>query len=125
VLSMVSTTTSELVWPAAVIDPTQVPPASRVRIHGKMRVAGSCRLFFRLRPHVFSWRPKPHVDSLPVVSSEPVGDTAGRWVEFAVPEFVRTAQERDTELGIELVLDGPGTGSVSGVNVLLEDVSNE
>ena len=86
-----------------------------------MLVEGKCRMFFRLRPHIFEWRPKPHVDWLPVVCSQPVADTGGRWIEFTVPEYARTAQQRDTELGIELVLDGPGTGSVSGLDVVLED----
>jgi len=125
VLRLVSANAGELVWTAAVIDPTQIPPASRLRIRGKMRVEGNCCMFFRLRPHIFEWRPKPHVDWLPVVNSEPVGDTAGSWVEFSVPEFARTAQERDTELGIEMVLDGAGTGSMSGLEVILEDISNE
>ena len=118
---MVSADAGELVWPAAVIGPTQIPPATRLRIRGKMRVEGNCRLFFRLRPHIFEWRPKPHVDWLPVICSEPVGDTAGNWAEFAVPEYSRTAREPDTELMIELVLDGPGTGSLSALDVQLED----
>jgi hypothetical protein len=80
-------------------------------------------MFFRLRPHIFQWQPEPHVDWLPVVCSEPIGDTAGRWVEFTVPEFVRTPQELDTELGIELVMNGPGTGSMSGLDVVLDDVA--
>jgi len=122
IVKMVSGKPGELIWPAAIINPTQMPSASRLRIRGKMRVEGDCRLFFRLRPHIFSWRPKPHVDWLPVVCSKPVGDTAGRWVEFAVPEYARTAREVDTELAIELVLDGPGTGSMSSLDVVLEDV---
>ncbi len=121
VVRMVSQQAGELIWKAAVIGPTQMPPASCLRIRGKMRVEGAARLFLRLRPHIFEWQPQPHVDWLPVVCSEPVSDTAGRWVEFQVPEYARTALERDTELGIELVLDGPGTGSVSGLDVMLED----
>jgi hypothetical protein len=88
-----------------------------------MRVEGAGYLFFRLRPHVFQWQPEPHVDWLPVICSEPIGDTVGRWVEFTVPEFVRTPQERDTELGVELVMNGPGTGSMSGLDVVLDDVA--
>jgi hypothetical protein len=121
-VKMVSKQRGELVWPAAVINPTQMPSASRLRIRGKMKVDGDGRLFFRLRPHVFQWQPEPHVDWMPAICSEPVGDTAGRWVEFTVPELARTAQERDTELGIELVMDGPGTGCVSGLDVMLDPI---
>jgi hypothetical protein len=123
IVKLVSKHDGERVWPAAVIGPTQVPPSSRLRISGKMRVEGAGYLFFRLRPHVFQWQPEPHVDWLPVICSEPIGDTVGRWVEFTVPEFVRTPQERDTELGIELVMNGPGTGSMSGLDVVLDDVA--
>lgn len=121
-VTMVSTRVGETIWPAAIVNPTQMPPASRLRIRGKMRVAGAGRMFFRLRPHIFSWRPTPHVDWLPVVCSPPLGDTAGRWVDFAVPEYSRTAQQVDTELAVELVLDGPATASLSALDVVLDDL---
>lgn len=122
VVKMVSTGSGELVWQAAVRNPTQMPAASRLRIRGKARVEGAGRIFLRLRPHMFEWRPKPHVDWLPAVCSKPVGDTAGQWVDFEVPAFERTAQQVDTELEIELVFEGRGAGCVSALDVILDPV---
>jgi hypothetical protein len=52
-----------------------------------------------------------------VVASQPLSDTGGKWVEFTLPEFVRTPPERDTEIKFELVLDGPGAGELAGLNI--------
>lgn len=120
VIRMVSSGPGELIWQAAVRCPTQMPAANRLRIRGKMRVEGAGRMFFRLRPHIYDWRPQPHVDWLPPVCSKPVGDTAGTWVDFEVPAFERTASQVDTELEIELVFEGAGTGCISSLDVSLE-----
>jgi hypothetical protein len=114
---LASNQASETVWLAR--DASQIPPSSRLKIRGLMRVAGEGNLYFRLRPHVFHWQPQPHLEWLPVVASRPLGDTAGEWVEFTLPDFVRTPQERDTEIKFELVLDGPGTGELAELNVEL------
>jgi len=120
VVKMVATGPGELIWQAAVRNPTQMPAASRLRIRGKMRVEGAGRMFFRLRPHIFDWRPQPRVDWLPVVCSRPLGDTGGGWVDFEVPAFERTVAQVDTELEIELVFEGAGTGCMSSLDVILE-----
>lgn len=119
-LVLASDEPGELVWPATM--DSQIPPGSHLRIRGLMRVAGAGGrgLFFRLRPLGFHWQPKPHVEWLPVLTSEPLRDTGGRWVEFTAPELVRTPRERDTEVRFELVLDGPGTGALACLNIDLE-----
>jgi hypothetical protein len=115
-LTLVSTQAGETVGTAM---DSQIPPGSRLKIRGMMRVAGGGQMFLRLRPLVFHWQPQPHKEWLPVVTSQPIGDSGGKWVEFTVPEFVRSPQERDTELCFELVLNGPGTGSVACLNIEL------
>ena len=116
-LKLVSAQAGETVWTAM---DSQIPPGSRLKIRGLMRMTGKGKLFFRLRPLVFHWQPQPRLEWLPVVASQPLGDTAGKWVEFTLPDFVRTPQERDTEIKFELVLDGCGTGELAGLTVELE-----
>ena len=38
------------------------PPGSRLRFHDRMRVECAGKLFFRINPLVFQWRPEPHVE---------------------------------------------------------------
>jgi hypothetical protein len=116
-LKIVSTQTGETVWTAM---DSQIPPDSRLKICGLIRVEGDCKIFFRIRPLVFHWQPEPRLEWLPVVASQPLSDTAGKWVEFTLPDFMRSPQERDTEIKFELVLDGPGTGELAGLTVELE-----
>lgn len=111
----------ETAWQAE--PPNQVPPSTRLRLTALVKTSGVVGkgMFIRLRPHRFSWLPKPHVDEFAVLESEPVTGTSD-WVRVTTPELRVPADIQDMLTWIEVVLDGEGTAWLADVGVDLQGV---
>ena len=113
------------VWSAD--PPTQVPAETKLNITGMIKTQGveGKGTFIRVRYHTFVWHPKPHVEWVKVLESEPIKGTSDGWVKVTVPELLIPSEEFDYLIWIDMVLDGKGVAWLTDVDLDLQPASSQ
>lgn len=119
VLRLVNDAAGELVWSPC--PPAPVPPGSTLVVSARVRTRGvegkGC--FIRVRPQMFQWRPKPHVErDAPLESAAAAGST--EWTELSVPPLRVPSDRLDCGVWFDIVLDGRGEALVTDMTVELK-----
>jgi hypothetical protein len=122
-LRLTNAENTELAWTCE--PPTQIPPETELTLVAMVRTQGCTGrgIFLRVRLHTFVWRPKPQVIWADALESEPVTGTAD-WTRIEVPLLATSAEDIDSLVAIDVVLDGPGTAWLTDCDIQLVHVKS-
>lgn len=115
----------ETVWSAD--PPSQIPGKHKLRINARVKTQGveGKGVYLRLRYHTFVWHPRPHVEWVKNLQSDPVKGTTSGWVTVTIPELDVPEEHFDYLLCFDVILDGKGVAWVTDVDIDLQESPGE